>query len=303
MKFALKNIVLLSLGLAVSCAWADESLFGFTYGAETMPKGAWELQTSLTHRWDKGMGTYQANDWQAEVEYGITDRLTASAYLLYLQIDHQGAFPLDAVSGDPLYPDRKGTFFRGSKFQLKYNLLSPYLNDGWGLAIFAEPQFIKRFRVDGARTRQFELEGGVILQKNLLDDQLVLAYNSSVSRERRVLLEDNDTIEHEFEFTNIFGASYRVAPKWYAGVEARHHMDVLKSADGGYKKNQYSLFLGPTLHYADKGWWVTTTWLRQLRGNPTYASSAGPTIGGVNTRLHLDENEKNELRVKVGYEF
>jgi hypothetical protein len=288
---------------AAPAAQADEALFGYVYGADTLPQGRIESQTALTHRWDKGRGHFEANELQTELEYGITDKLTVSGYLLGLDIDHRDAFP-STVDGEPLYPDREGTFFRGAKVQLKYNVLSPYLGDGWGLAVFVEPQYVRRFRVDGSRTRQWELEAGVILQKNFLDDTVVVALNSQVARERRVLVEDDDFVEHEFEFTHALGASYRFAPKWFAGVEARHHMDILQDPeDGHYKKNQYSFFMGPTLHYASSGWWITASYLRQIRGNPPYARSLGEVVGGVDDDLHLDENEKNEFRIKVGFDF
>jgi hypothetical protein len=295
----------LACGFAFStAARADEALFGYVYGTETLPDGEMELQTTLTHRWDKGRGSFQANELQAELEYGITDKLSIAGYAMFLDIDHQGAFPSTAEDGEPLYPDRDGSYFRGAKVQLKYNILSPYLNNGWGLSVFIEPQYVRRFRVDGAKTRQLELEGGVIVQKNYLDDQLVLAFNSEVARERRVLLEDGNAVEHEWEFTNALGASYRVAPRWFVGLEGRHHMDVLQNPETGeYAKNQYSFFMGPTLHYASKGWWVTATYLRQLQGNPPYARSVGPVVGGVDDNLHLDENEKNEFRVKIGIDF
>ncbi len=295
----------LACGLASpSIVRADEALFGYVYGAETLPDGKMEMQTALTHRWDKELGSFHANELQAELEYGITDKLSIAAYALFLDIDHQGAFPSTAEDNEPLYPDRDGSYFRGTKVQLKYNILSPYLNDGWGLSVFVEPQYIRRFRVDGAKTRQLELEGGVIVQKNFLDDQLVLAFNAQVARERRVLLEDDNAVEHEWEINNSIGASYRVAPKWFIGLEGRHHMDVLQDPETSeYGKNQYSFFMGPTVHYASKGWWITGTYLRQLQGNPPYARSVGPVVGGVDDGLHLDENEKNELRIKVGVDF
>lgn len=292
------------LMLIADPAHADESLFGYSYTAEALPQGALEFGTALTRRWDKGMGRYVALDSQVEIEYGITDRFTGSVYLLGLAVDHQGAFPVANNTGAALYPDRKDNFFRGAKFNLKYNILSPYLNNGLGLSVFLEPQYIQRFKVDGSATSQIELEGGVIVQKNFFNDQLVLALNAIVSRERRILLDSNNTIEHEWELTNTFGASYRFAPKWSAGIEGRHHMDLLKDpADGKFKKNQFSMYLGPSIHYAEKKWWLTATYLRQVRGDPTYGNSVGAVTGGVTSNLHLDENEKNEFRLKFGYNF
>ena len=301
---ATRLALLLAALLTVPAAHADEALFGYVYGVETLPQGRMECQSAWTHRWDKGQGRFSADEVQTEFEYGVTDRFSTSAYLMFLGVDHRGAFPATAEEGEALYPDRQGTYFRGAKLQFKYNLASPYLNNGWGLALLLEPQYHRRFRVDGASTRQWELETGLLLQKNFLDDQLVLAYNALVARERRVLLEDGNAVEHEWEYSNSFGASYRVAPKWFLGLEARHHMDVLQDPDSGdYGKNQYSFFAGPTVHYGTRGWWLTASYLRQWRGNPTYARSVGEVIGGVDADLHLDENEKNEFRIKFGIDF
>jgi hypothetical protein len=49
---------------------------------------------------------------------------------------------------------------------------------------------------------------------------------------------------------------------------------------------------GPSIHYAGKRFWVTATFLPQLFGSPS-----------PNGSLALDEFEKRELRLKVGYEF
>lgn len=303
MKFHISLTALAAACAIAVPASADESLFGYTYGAETLPAGELESITTLTHRWDKGRGDYRADELMQEIEYGLSDRWTLSGYAMFLDINHANAFPSTEEDGEPLYPDRDGSYFRGAKAQLKYNLLSPYLNDGWGLSFLIEPSYVRRFKVDGSRTRQYEVEAGALVQKNLLDDQLVLAYNAVVARERRELLEDDGFVEHEWEYTNTLGASYRVSSNWYAGLEARHHMDVLKGEDGDYAKNQYSTFLGPTVHYAQKDWWVTATFFKQLQGNPPYARSVGPVVGGVDDDLHLDENEKYEMRIKVGFEF
>lgn len=303
MNKLLKNTLLITGLCLSSTSQADEHIFNYVYGAETIPKGGMEFQTMLTNRWDKDKGSYNAQELQAELEYGITDRLQVSGYLLGLRVDHKGAFPNDE-EGEPLYPDRTKTAFRGVKSQIKYNILSPYLNDGWGLALMVEPSYQTRFKVDGSKTKQFEVEFGALVQKNLLDDQLILAYNFIYAREKRILVEDGDAVEQEQELYNYLGATYRVAPQWYVGLEARHHMDVLKVPNGNtFKKNQYSMFVGPTVHYAAKEWWATLTYFRQIQGNPTYAASVGPTTGGSDDNLHLDENEKNELRLRVGFDF
>ena len=57
-------------------AGADENLFGYVKGAETLPKGASEIYQWVTYRADKGAGTYRAVDWETEFEYGVTGRFS-----------------------------------------------------------------------------------------------------------------------------------------------------------------------------------------------------------------------------------
>lgn len=293
---------LMLLGLGMGVAQADENLMAFTYLADTIPQGGVEFNSTFTNRWDKGRGRYYAMDIDLELEYGITDRLQIAGYLNAQYINHKNAFPTAVGDTDPLYPDRQHTRWNGGKVQLKYNIFSPY-TDWAGFTVFIEPQYRRHFKVDGAKTNQKEVELGFIFQKNFFDDKLIYAQNFVFAKERRVLLEDDGFVEHEREFYNTIGLSYRVAPGWYAGVETRHHMDVLKQEDGSYKKNQYSWYIGPTVHYADEKWRVTVGYMRQIKGNPEYAAGVMPVVDGVGSNLHLDENEKNELRIRVGYDF
>ncbi len=52
----------LALHAALALLWsepahADENFFGYVKGAETLPKGTYELYETLTYRGDKGEGT------------------------------------------------------------------------------------------------------------------------------------------------------------------------------------------------------------------------------------------------------
>ncbi len=77
-------------GLISVQASADENLFGYVKGAETLPQGARELYQWATIREDKGAGDYTAVDWKTEFEQGITDRFTASAALKMQSLDTSG---------------------------------------------------------------------------------------------------------------------------------------------------------------------------------------------------------------------
>ena len=87
---AMRLAVLLSSAALPGVAHADENLFGYNTGAETLPKGSGEIYVFNTLRSDKRQGTYRAIDTEIEGEYGVTDRITLSAAASFLTIKSQG---------------------------------------------------------------------------------------------------------------------------------------------------------------------------------------------------------------------
>jgi len=96
--------LLLSLALAVSAlpARAEESMFAYVYTTDLLPKGAMELEQSLTWRHQKSQGEF--DDWQGTTsfEYGLTDYLQVAAYGNY---DKASAYHND-VEGKTVAPER-----------------------------------------------------------------------------------------------------------------------------------------------------------------------------------------------------
>ena len=280
-------------------ALADETFLGNSYSAETLPAGRKEISQTLTRRWDKGTGTYTAYDFDTEFEYGVTDRFSTSVYLSGAHIKAKNAWPNDDQGQPaPYNNDLNQTRLSSIKGQAKYNFLSPY-RDGIGLTGVLEIAYVGWYRkIDLAKTKQISIEPKLIVQKNFLNDQLITSYNLGVEFEKRSFPESGDA-ENELSITNTLGAAYRFAPNWYAGVEARHHADILNGV-----KNNNTTFFGPSLHYGTKDWYVTISYLRQLRGNSPYTGyTADPSAPTANSRYHLEEDTKNELRIKVAYEF
>lgn len=288
MKYVYTAALCCSLGAFAVDANADENFFGYVYGSETLPRGGKEIYQWITVRDDKGVGTYRGVDLKTEFEYGFTDRLQGSLYLNAVQHKIQGSAPLDS-NGDPEYPDTNTLRFQGVQTSLKYNILSPF-KDAFGFAVYIEPGYSKVHKVSGRPEDTYSLETKLIAQKNFLDDQLVWAANFTVEPEWR-RWQDVDESEKELEVEFTTGLSYRFAPKWFAGVEARHHSEY----PGFKEREHWAVFAGPSLHYGAKRWWWTLTWLPQIEGAPVDPARSDS--------LHLDEHEKNEYRLKVGYNF
>ena len=258
---------------------ADENYFGYTYGAETLPKGHSEIYQWTTFRQGKADGSYRAVDLQTEFEYGFTDRLQGSLYLNAIKHD---------ISGVTDFTNRDQIHFNGLQGSLKLNLRSPY-KDGYGLALYAEPGYKRYSRKSGDRQDTFFFETKVITQKNYLEDTLIWATNFSAELEREHNLVER-AWETELELTLSTGLSYCLAPHWFVGAEAVV-VSAFERADPS-KLGEYALFAGPNIHFAAKRWWFTVTALPQLTGWPENSSSRD-----------LEHFEKLEVRLKVGLNF
>ncbi len=73
-RMALVAALTIATPFFMTQAQADENLWGYLYGSDTLPAGANELYLWTTSRNQKGKGNYRAWDTQLEFEHGFTDR-------------------------------------------------------------------------------------------------------------------------------------------------------------------------------------------------------------------------------------
>lgn len=273
-------------GLAATPAQADEQYFGYTYSAEVLGKGRTEAELWATDRRGKAEGHFDAQDYRLELEHGFTDRLSVAGYANFAGHHIRG------LANENIDRDLA---FRGLSAEFKYNVLSPFKN-GLGLTLYAEPGW-SRIHGGGERGTEYELELKAILQKNFMDDRLIWAANLTFEPEweREVEIADNGEREGEWEkelkLEVSSGLTYRVASGWYAGVEGRY-ASVYPDWTHGLHRETYAVFAGPAIHYGGKKWWATLSYQPQLFGSPSPNGSRA-----------LDEYEKRELRLKIGYNF
>ncbi len=281
----------LLLGVA---ARADENYFGYSYGSETLPKGRWEFYSWLTWRHDKGGGDYDALDLRQEVEYGFTDRFQGSFYLnqSYHAIHDSAPFEEEDGERESEFPNRNEFAFQGVSAEFKYALLSPY-KDPIGLALYAEPGYSRVDKVSGEHGDEWELETKLILQKNFLEDRLIAVFNATPEFELKKIRGEHDT-EAELELGFTGGLIYQLAPKWFAGIEARYS-SAYPNFDDEWTRENYAVFVGPVLHYAAQRWWATLTVLPQVYGKPQVEERS--------RQLELDDHERLEVRLKTGFNF
>jgi hypothetical protein len=181
--------------------------------------------------------------------------------------------------------------------EFKYNVLKPGTR-GFGLAFYVEPGWSRIHKVAGEKVTEYELELKAIVQKNFLDGRLVWVGNLTFEPEWE---HENEEIapgliekrwEKELKIELSTGLAYRVAPRWSLGLEGRYHSEYPDWTNGLHREG-YALSAGPTVHFSCGKWGVTATYLPQLFGRPH----------GAGSHLDLDDHERQELRVKLGYEF
>lgn len=281
---------------AVGSAHADENLFGYVRGSETLPQGSYELYQFVTQRRDKGQGHYRATDTLTEIEYGLTHRLTVSGGLKLMSISTRGLTIDGYLPGDKSF----GLKPAGFNLEAKYNILSP-AKDDLGLSTTVELTHNTVDPHSGQKKKATKLEFGTQLQKYFAEGQLVWAGNGAVEAtyaRRKPIANLPDGFdwstdpEVEIEVKLGSGLSYRFAPGWFVGAEAQYETEY----ETGVGQERWSVFGGPSLHYASKQWWMTLTWFKQLRGG-------GESYDGQPAHRHLIEKTQNEIRLKLGFNF
>ncbi len=290
-------IALATVLLVARAASADENLFGYVKGAETIPEGSWELYQWLTSRSGKGAGHYSALDARTEFEYGVTDRFSVSADLKLQSIDTSGLVIDGYLPQDVDYRLR----FSGVEGSVKYNFLSP-ARDDFGLSTYVSLIYDRLDAHSGQDKDKYSLEAQLLAQKYFLEGQLVWVANIGTEATHATRgaianlpadFEWPTAPEIEWEWMLGSGASYRFAPSWYIGVEVLYETEFETEVG----QERWSVFAGPSLHYGTQRWWATLTWAPQITGGGEQYP------GQADTDLHLIEKTEQEVRLKFGFNF
>ncbi len=283
--------------MSLNSAMADESLLGKVKGAETMPEGTWEFDQTLTYREGKGDGHYEAWNTKTEIEYGVTNRLTAAVSLKGQSIDMSGLLVDGYLPGDEDYGWRASGF----EADLKYNFLSPALDD-FGLSGYLALDHNWLDPHSGKDKDTTSLEMQLLMQKYFFDGQLIWAGN--VGTEFTYAKRDNINnlpagfewpTDPEMELELMFGTgvSYRFANNWFIGAEVLYETEFETEVG----QERYSWQAGPSIHYGGNAFWATFSWLPQIYGGGEQFASQD------DTDLHLIEKTKNEFVFKFGVDF
>lgn len=287
------RLAVAAIALSSGSAMADENLLGYTTGAETLPQGTSEAYLWVTNHGEKRRGDYNAQYVRAEYEYGFTDRLSGAIYLNGYRHDYDCGDGCAGPRDEPEISGSENKFrFSGISLEVKKMLLSPYKDD-LGVSLYGEVTYDSVDSITGERGRGWEVEGKVILQKPYMDGQLQWVTNFELEAES--WKPDGGGTEYAIAPRLRTGLSYRFAPNWYIGFEGWGDVELLNPADGSWEFDHWDVFAGPSLHYGGKEWWATMTLVGQVAGSDESDDNS--------TGQHLADHEKNELRIKIGYNF
>jgi hypothetical protein len=265
---------------AVSTSSADEHLFGWVRGAETLPQGHADAYQFITMRTGKDRGTYYGWDFNTEIEYGITDKFQVGVAV------EQHYFNVKDV---PDLPNMDTYRFGGLELSAKYRALSPF-KDPIGVAFRVEGGYLWNDDVAGIEQEEFYVDPEIILHKNYLDDTLIFHVNGGI----QFAWGKKPAEEYEVEFAlhGGVGVSYRFAPNWFVGIEGHVRSEYPNFSADFFE--HCVVFAGPSLHYGAKNWWATASYGYQAFGKGVDEPHNGKTYA---------EEARNEFRLKVGFNF
>lgn len=288
---------MLALAASPLAGLCGEGVMGWVYTLDLQPKGTLEFEQRIdvTHR--QAAGKYDLGIYRSALEYGVTNDFQAGVYLNAYSINAHNNYVSPEVCGSGActagfgVPSTAGTSaysrrgIDGGSIELIYRLLNP-VTSPVGVGLYIEPTWGKL---------EDSLEARLLLQSNFLDDRLILAVNFMGEIEKEKFDPTGGVIRNTMGDI-LWGASYRFAPRWTAGLEGRFHTD-----HEGYRfdtHTQTARFIGPNLHYAAERWWATVAWRHQLGGTCYGGGTADCSMGKV-----WDNHGRDQVMLKFGYLF
>lgn len=229
--------VILFLNFCLVNINADEKRFARSYTSYTLPSKALEFEFWQTGRIDKGDGFYYRWQPRFEVEYGVTDRLTASVYFNFNEVKSSG----NTIPSKPLS-------LATTSFEFRYRLTNPS-------EYFIDPALYFEFGYGGDK---IFYEPKILLSKRFDKFEAVVNIISEIERAPA-----SSKTESKFEITA--GLAYELSPNISFGLEFRNHRNYSNIYET--ELNQAS-FLGPTISLHGDRLYFVVNFLSQIGGGP-----------------------------------
>jgi hypothetical protein len=271
----------LSPAAAHAQAIETEHLFGFTIGSDVGDVGEKELEGSVTGRFAKRNGTYDAGQGTMSMEFvplqNLRTEFTAMA----------NSYDVSGVSG---FSDQRYTAFGGFSADFRYRLLDR-ASAPFGFAVGAEPHWGRADDITGEPVNQYGVDFVAAADWEIVRDRIVAAFNLIYQPDtQRSNL--TGTWSQESTAGVALGVMAQIRPGIFIGGEARY----LRQYDGiGLDSLAgQGVFVGPTLYAKiSERAWITLAWSAQVAGHTT----------AIPGSLDLVNFERQQARVLFGVDF
>ena len=258
-----------------------EHLFGFTIGSDVGEVGEREIEGSITGRFAKRAGSYNAPSGTVSAEF---------VPIANLRTELTGAVVAYDVAGVSGLADQRYTSFGGLSADIRYRILNR-ASAPFGFAVGAQPHWGRADEVTGEPVSQYGVDFVAAADWEIIPDRVVFAFNLFYQPEA-MRSKATGTWSQDSTAGVAIAAMAQVQPGIFVGGEARY----LRRYDGiGLDTLAgQGVFVGPTIYFKiSKKSWVAAAWSAQVTGNAT--SSFGS--------LDLVNFERRQARLLFGVNF
>jgi hypothetical protein len=258
-----------------------EHLFGFTIGSDVGEVGEREIEGTVTGRFAKQTGSYNAASSTLSAEF---------VPLPNLRTEFTGAlvsYDIARVSG---LADQRYTAFGGLSADIRYRVLDR-ATAPFGFAIGAEPHWGRADDVTGEPVSQYGVDFVAAADWEVIPDRVVAAFN---------LLYQPETMRSKVTGTwsqeSTAGVAFAVMAQVHSGILVGGEARYLRKYDGlGLDTFAgQGFFIGPTVYVKlSERAWITAAWSAQVAGQAT------ASVGS----LDLVNFERRQARLLFGVNF
>jgi hypothetical protein len=282
--------------LARSCLWLalalvpaearaqtidTEHLFGFTIGSDVGEVGEREIEGTVTGRFAKQTGSYNAASSTLSAEF---------VPLPNLRTEFTGALVSYDIAGVSGLADQRYTAFGGLSADIRYRVLDR-ATAPFGFAIGAEPHWGRADDVTGEPVSQYGVDFVAAADWEVIPDRVVAAFN---------LLYQPETMRSKVTGTwsqeSTAGVAFAVMGQVHSGILVGGEARYLRKYDGlGLDTFAgQGFFIGPTVYFKlSERAWITAAWSAQVAGQAT------ASVGS----LDLVNFERRQARLLFGVNF
>jgi hypothetical protein len=282
---AVRSCLLLVLAIIPTDARTEtietEHLFGFTIGSDVGEVGEREVEGTVTGRFAKQTGSYNAASSTLSAEF---------VPLPNLRTEFTGALVSYDIAGVSGLADQRYTSFGGLSADIRYRVLDR-ATAPFGFAIGAEPHWGRADDVTGEPVSQYGVDFVAAADWEVIPDRVVAAFN---------LLYQPETMRSKATGTWSQESTAGVA----IAVMAQVHSGILVGGEARYLRKYDGLgldtfagqgfFIGPTVYVKlSERAWITAAWSAQVTGQAT------TSVGS----LDLVNFERHQARLLFGVNF